>query len=76
MKLGDFRIAYEAAFASGNWFQENGQQFNYATSMLLQGQAQLAFGEVPSAIDAGSKALLIVAMILIATHESPQRASS
>lgn len=59
LKLGDFRIAYEAGRAAGNWFDENGQQFNYATAILLQGQTQLTLGEIGSAIEGAGKALLI-----------------
>lgn len=59
LKLDDFRIAYEAALASGNWFKENGQQFNYATAVLLQGQARLALGEIHSAVDEARSVLLI-----------------
>jgi CHAT domain-containing protein/tetratricopeptide (TPR) repeat protein len=59
LKQGDAKMAFYAALASGNWFKENGQQFNYATAILLQGQAQLALGEIHPAAEAARNTLLI-----------------
>jgi CHAT domain-containing protein/tetratricopeptide (TPR) repeat protein len=59
LKQGDSKTAYYAALASGNWFKEKGQQFKYATAILLQGQAQLALGEIHLAGEAAGQCLLI-----------------
>lgn len=59
LKQADIRTAYELAIAAADCFQRNGQQVNYATATLLQGQAQLALGNFRESSQAARNALKI-----------------
>jgi CHAT domain-containing protein len=59
LKQGAVQKAYELAVTSGIYFEENGQKVNYATALLLQGQAQLVSGNFTEAFQGSRRSLAI-----------------
>ena len=59
LKRGDATTACQEAIAAAACFESGGQQVNYATAILLQGQAQSALGDFRAAAEAGTDALRI-----------------
>jgi CHAT domain-containing protein/tetratricopeptide (TPR) repeat protein len=56
LKQGDAKSAYQEAIAAANCFEASGQQVNYATAMLLQGQALFTLNDLKAA-EAGAGTL-------------------
>ena len=56
LKQGDAPAAYQEAIAAADCFQSSGQQVNYATALLLQGQALFALNDFRAA-EAGTGTL-------------------
>ena len=59
LKQGNAAAANQEAFMAATFFKSSGQQFNYATATLLQGQAQFALGNIGAAVSAAGHALRI-----------------
>ncbi|MGH2520951.1 MAG: CHAT domain-containing protein, partial [Anaerolineales bacterium] len=59
LRLGDSAAAYREAAGAARWFESAGQQVNYASATLLQGQALLALEDLPAAAAAGTVAVRI-----------------
>lgn len=59
LKQGDAMAAFQEAVASAVSFDSGGQQVNYATAILMQGQALFALQDFSAAVAAGVTALHI-----------------
>jgi tetratricopeptide (TPR) repeat protein len=58
-KQGDHELAWQAAHAAADCFEEQGQQVNYATACILIGQIALVRGDLSSASSHATHALRV-----------------